>query len=263
METPQANDTTPTTDTGPSSEASAPVNHEARGIEAVKGALAEAFAGLESETPATTTTTTEDSAGDVDIDAMLANFEKAAEEPAAEKKSEEKAPDDAADPFKKIGENWDPELADLLRAQAEEIKALKAQISTDGRKTKSEATAGPSPLESYIAELIPKTNALASAANLPRVTKLVDRSASVVAQALAAARPPSTPAEHAAIEREAIGIVVSRLTGQTKPARTERAAPAKSIPPGGSAAGPSAHRSAPSHMDRGVAAIAEAMRTLG
>lgn len=261
METPQATDTTPTTETGRTSEASAPVNHEARGIEAVKGALADAFAGLESETTAPSSTT-EESAGDVDIDAMLANFEKAAEEPAAEKKSEEKAPDADADPFKKIGENWDPELADLLRAQAEEIKALKSQIG-DGRKTKSEATAGPSPLESYIAELIPKTNALASAANLPRVAKLVDRSASIVAQALAAARPPSTPAESAAIEREAIGIVVSRLTNQTKPARAERAAPAKSIPPGGSAAGPSAHRSAPSHMDRGVAAIAEAMRTLG
>lgn len=260
METPQANDTSATTVETTSETPAAPVNHEAKGIEAVAAALSSAFAGIEAgETKNETVTPAGEETSNTDIDALLAEFEKS-EQPAP-KADEKGEADENGDPFKKIADDWDPDLAALLKAQAEEIKTLKAQVK--GGKSEAPASAGPTPLETYISDLIPKNHALATAANLPRVAKLVDRSASVVAQALIAARPPKNGDEAAAIEREAIGIVVGRLTNQAKPARAERAAPAKTIPPGGSASGPSAHRSAPSHMDKGVAAIAEAMRTLG
>lgn len=249
----------------PADEASTPVaTSEQKGITAVSEALKSVFGDLEPDNkttaaaPSSASGKASDAGGDDglsagDIDDLLAKLE----EPAPEgEKGEKPKTDDTEDPFAKIEENWDSDVAKVMREQAARIAELEQRIA--GTPAPKPA---PNALEKHLTETLGSSHALVKPETIGSFARLVDKTALPVAKALAAARPPQTPEEHAAIEKEAIDIVVARMTNKQAPAKREQAP--KTIPPGGNAGAPSAHRSAQTNAEKGAAAIARAMATLG
>ena len=264
--------TTQDTDT-PAADSATPastpkISSEQKGIAAVSDALKSVFGDLQPEGSAapaaapkgeSTPAGEDDGLSAGDIDELLKGLEGDGAKP-DDKKPDDKKPDAPADPFAKIEENWDADVAQVMRDQAAKIADLEARIA--GNKPDNKQPAGPVGLAKHLTDMLGADNKLVQPGTVESFTRLVDKTAIPVAQALAAARPPKTPEDFAAIEREAISIVVARITNK-QPAAPKQPAPPKTSPPGGNAGAPAAHRSALSHAEKGVSAIAKAMAALG
>lgn len=251
----------------PADDASTPVaTSEQKGIAAVSDALSAVFGDLKPDgapaAPAAESKSDAAPSGEDDglsageIDELLKGLEGVPPKAEGEEPEADKG-ETPADPFAAIEANWDPDVANMMRSQAAKIAELEKRL---------EGTPAPTPkpnaLEKHLTDTLGPENKLVKPETIGAFARLVDKTALPVARALAAARPPKTPEDFASIEREAINIVVARITNK-QPAAPKRAAPPKTIPPGGNAGAPAAHRSALSNAEKGVAAIAKAMATLG
>ena len=258
------------TETAPIADAaSTPVaTSEAKGITAVSEALKAVFGDLKTEgatAPAAASGEPASSnapAGEDDglsageLEKLLQGFDETKPEAKTEPKPDDKKAD-PADPFAKIEENWDSDVAKVMRDQANRIADLEKRL---------EGAAAPKPtpnaLEQHLTATLGPEHKLVRPETVGVFARLVDKTAFPIANALVQARPPQTPEEMAAIEREAINLAVSRITNKPT-AAPKLAPPTKTIPPGGNAGTPAAHRSAPTNAENGAAAIARAMAALG